>query len=254
MQEITLLEMLKSGVHFGHQKKYWHPKMKPYIHTNRAGLYIIDLEKTEVKLKEALEYIKKVVSQNSKILFVSTKRQAHDIVKKTALEVGMPYATDKWIGGTLTNFDNIKKLVNRLKDLRKKKEKGELEKYTKREQLKMDEEMEYLELSVGGIQDMEKMPAALFIIDMKKEKTAVREATKMNIPIIAMCDTNVNPELADYPIPSNDDATKSIKLIVGAIQSAIKDGQDEKTSSTKVSSSTNIKADKSEDKSAKIDK
>ena len=159
--------------------------------------------------------------------------------------MGMPYATDRWIGGTLTNFDIIKKLVSRLKDLRKQKEKGELDKYTKREQLKMTEEIEYLELSVGGIQDMEKLPAALFIIDLKKEKTAVREATKMNIPIIAMCDTNVNPELADYPIPSNDDATKSIKLIVGAIQSAIKDGQDEKSSSTKVS------ADKSKDKKSK---
>jgi len=251
MQEITLLEMLKSGVHFGHQQKYWHPKMKPYIHTNRAGLYIIDLEKTEEKLKEALEYIKKVVSQNNKILFISTKRQAHDIVKKTAIGVGMPYATDRWIGGTLTNCDNIKKLVSRLKDLRKKKEKGELDKYTKREQLKMTEEIDYLELSVGGIQDMEKMPAAVFIIDMKKEKTAVREAIKMNIPIIAMCDTNVNPELADYPIPANDDATKSIKLIVGAIQSAIKDGQDEKSTSTNVSSSTKVSEDKSADKRRK---
>ncbi len=227
MQEITLLEMLKSGVHFGHQQKYWHPKMKPYIHTNRAGLYIIDLEKTAIKLKEALEFVRKISSQNGKILFVSTKRQAQAIVKKVVNEIGMPYATDKWIGGTLTNFDNIKKLVNRLKDLRQKKEKGELEKYTKREQLKMDEEMEYLELSVGGIQDLDKLPAALFVIDMKKEKTAVREAIKMKVPIVAMCDTNVNPELADYPIPANDDATKSIKLIVGAIQDAIMTGRSE---------------------------
>lgn len=233
MQEITLLEMLKSGVHFGHQQKYWHPKMKPYIHTNRAGLYIIDLEKTEQKLKEALEFLKKIVAKNGKILFVSTKRQAHDIVKKAATTNGMPYATDRWIGGTLTNFDNIKKLVTRLKELKKNKEKGELEKYTKLEQLKLTEEIEYLDLSVGGIQDMEKLPAALFIIDMKKEKTAVREAIKMNIPIIAMCDTNVNPELAEYPIPANDDATKSIKLIVGAIQSAIKDGQDEQNKAKK---------------------
>lgn len=231
MREITLLEMLKSGVHFGHQQKYWHPKMKPYIHTNRAGLYIIDLEKTDQKLKEALEFVKKVVTKNGKILFISTKRQAHAIVQKAAMEIKMPYATDRWIGGTLTNFDNIKKLVNRLKDLRKKKESGELEKYTKREQLKMDEEMEYLELSVGGIQDMEKMPEAVFIIDMKKEKTAVRESRKMGIPIVAICDTNVNPDLADYPIPANDDATKSIKLIMGAFTEAVKEGQEEQNKS-----------------------
>jgi len=229
MKEITLLEMLKSGVHFGHQQKYWHPKMKPYIHTNRAGLYIINLEKTDEKLKEALEYIKDVTAKNGKILFVSTKRQAHTIVRKLAEEVGMPYATERWIGGTLTNFDNIKKLVKRLKELRENKEKGELEKYTKREQMKMDEEMEYLELSVGGIQDMEKLPEALFIIDMKKEKTAVREARKMNIPIIAMCDTNVNPELADYPIPANDDATKSINLIMGAVKEAVEEGKQEQS-------------------------
>ncbi|XOU95020.1 MAG: 30S ribosomal protein S2 [Candidatus Kerfeldbacteria bacterium] len=224
MKEITLLEMLKSGVHFGHQQRYWHPKMKPYIHTNRAGLYIIDLEKTDQKLKEATAFVKKIASENGKILFVSTKRQAQSIIKEAAQEVKMPFITERWIGGILTNFDIIKKLSLRLKYLRKQVDAGELDKYTKREKLKFTEEIEELTVLVGGIEDMDKKPQALFVIDIKKEKTAIREATNQKIPIIAMVDTNVNPELVDYPIPANDDATKSIKLIVSVIKDAIIEG------------------------------
>lgn len=233
MKEISLLEMLKSGVHFGHQKKFWHPKMKPYIYTSRGGLCIIDLEQTQEKLKEALEFVEKIVGQNGKILFVSTKRQAQVIVRKAAENLGMPFMTERWIGGTLTNFEVISKLVKRLKDLRSKKEKGELEKYTKREQLRFTEEIDTLQKNVGGIEGLEKLPQAMFVVDIKKEKTAIREAKNKKIPIIAMVDTNVNPELVDYPIPSNDDATKSIKLIVGVIEDAIKNAPVAKTEAPK---------------------
>ena len=232
MTEVSLMEMLKNGVHFGHQTKYWHPKMKPYIHTNRGGLYIIDLEKTADKLKQACDFLSKTVASGGKVLFISTKQQAQPIIKAAAKEVKMPYITDRWIGGTLTNFNNITKLVRRLKDLRKKRDEGELEKYTKLERLKFNEEIEYLEKLVGGIENLEKLPQALFIVDIKKEKTAVREARNKKIPIVAMADTNVNPELVDYPIPANDDATKSIKFIVKTIIESIKHAPEKKEKQT----------------------
>ena len=221
MKEIPLLDMLKSGVHFGHQKRRWHPKMKPYIHTSRSGIYIIDLEKTAEKLKEACDFISETVSTGGKILFVATKRQAQTIVQEAAREAGMLFVTERWIGGTLTNFENISKLIRRLKDLRSKKQKGELDKYTKREQLQFTEEIEYLEKLVGGIEQMEKLPQALFVVDVRKEKTAVREARKKKIPVIAMVDTNCNPDLIDYPIPANDDAIKAIKIIISAVLDSI---------------------------------
>ncbi len=229
MKEIQLLDMLKSGVHFGHQKCRWHPKMKPYIYTSRSGIYIIDLEKTAEKLREACDFISTTVSHGGKILFVATKRQAQPIVQKAAREAGMLFVTERWIGGTLTNFENISKLIRRLKDLRSKKQKGELDKYTKREQLQFTEEIEYLEKLVGGIQEMEKLPQALFVVDVRKEKTAIREARKKKIPIIAMVDTNCNPDLIDYPIPANDDATKSIKIIVSAVFDSITTTEVKKT-------------------------
>jgi len=224
----SLVKQGKNGVHFGHQTKYWHPKMKPYIHTNRGGLYIIDLEKTAEKLKQATDFISKTVGSGGKMLMVSTKQQAQPIIKAAAKEVNMPFVTDRWIGGTLTNFKNITKLVRRLKDLRAKKEKGELEKYTKLERLKFSEEIENLEKLVGGIESLEKLPQAMFVIDIKKEKTAVREARNQKIPIVAIVDTNVNPELVDYPIPANDDATKSIKFIVQAIKESVKNASQKK--------------------------
>lgn len=221
MQDISLLEMLKSGVHFGHQKRRWHPKMKPYIYTIRGGVQIIDLEKTADKLQAAGDFISKTVSQGGKILFVATKRQAQALIKKCAQETKMPYVVERWLGGTLTNFDNISKLVHHLKDLRKKKEQGELSKYTKREQMQFNKEIENLEKIVGGIEAMGQLPQALFLVDIKKEKTALREARKKKIPIIALVDTNCNPELADFPIPANDDATKSIEFIANTITEAI---------------------------------
>ncbi|MFA6553801.1 MAG: 30S ribosomal protein S2 [Patescibacteria group bacterium] len=221
MTEYSLQEMLKKGVHFGHQKKGWHPKMAQYIYTTRGGVHILDLEKTAQKLTEAADFARSIVSRGGKILFVSTKRQAQAIVRAAAADVHMPFATVSWIGGTLTNFDHIIMQVHLLKDLRQKRAKGELTKYTKREQLQFDEQIASLEKTVGGIETLESLPQAMFIVDLKKEKTALREAQKKKIPVIAMVDTNCNPEQVDYPIPCNDDATKSIEYIVGAIASAI---------------------------------
>ncbi|MFH0805057.1 MAG: 30S ribosomal protein S2 [Patescibacteria group bacterium] len=225
MQDISLQDMLKAGVHFGHQQKYRHPKMRPYIHTNRGGLYIVDLEQTAIKLREACEFLSHLASQGGRVLFVGTKRQARSIVKEAAVAAGMPYVIERWIGGTLTNFDNIGKLGRRLKDLRVKLDQGQLDQYTKRERLQFSEEAADLEVVVGGIQDLTALPQALFVVDIKKEKTAVREAISKKIPVVAIADTNVNPELVTYPIPANDDATKSIRMITGIVAAAIAEGK-----------------------------
>lgn len=225
MHQQALLDMLKSGVHFGHQAKSWHPKMKPFIFTTRGGVHIIDLEKTAQQLEAAGNYVSDVVARGGTILFVTTKRQATPIVREAAQSVGMPAVTERWIGGTLTNFENIIGLARRLQTLRRQREAGELAKYTKREQLKKDEEIANLEKSVGGIENLEKLPDAMFIIDIKKEKTAVREARKRKIPIIALVDTNANPDFVQYAIPANDDATKSISLITTAIAQAVERGK-----------------------------
>ena len=219
-----LLTMLKSGVHFGHQKGKRHPKMEPYIFTEKSGFHIINLEKTQEKLEEALEFTKKIVSNGGTILFLGTKKQAQPIVTKYAKEVGMPYIIERWLGGTFTNFAEVSRLVKKFTELKKKKSSGQLDKYTKKEQLEFDREIEKLDKMVGGVESLSRIPDAIFVIDVKKEKTAVSEAVKKNIPIIAMCDTNVNPQKIDYVIPANDDAVKSIELITGLIAEAVKEG------------------------------
>lgn len=219
-----LLTMLKSGVHFGHQHSKRHPKMKPYIFTSKSGFHIIDLEQTQQKLKEALEFVKTIVANGGTILFLGTKRQAQGIVIKYAKQVGMPYVTVRWLGGTFTNFNEISRVIKRLTKLKKDKAEGKLEKYTKKEKLDFDREIEKLDGIVGGIETLDKVPDAIFVIDVKKEKTAVTEANKKNIPVVAMCDTNVNPDKITYCIPSNDDAVKSIDLITGLIAEAVEEG------------------------------
>ncbi len=219
-----LLTMLKSGVHFGHQLGKRHPKMEPYIFTAKNGVHIINLEKTQEKLAEALAFVQKIVANGGTILFLGTKKQAQPIIAKYAKECGMPYITERWLGGTMTNFPEISRVVRKLTDLKKKKVTGQLEKYTKKEQLDFDKEIEKLDKMVGGIEGMNKAPDAIFICDVRKEKTAVEEAVKKNIPIVAMCDTNVNPEKINYPIPANDDAIKSIELITNLVCEAIKEG------------------------------
>jgi len=229
----TIEEMLKAGMHFGHRTSKWHPKMEPFIFTQRNGVYIIDLIKSRKMLESALEFIKKFASEGKTILFVGTKMQAKKTIKNLALETGMPYVSEKWMGGCLTNFLVIKKLIKKYNDLLADKNEGKLNKYTKKERLDFDKEMEKLEIKVGGLVNMNKLPDAIFIWDIKTENTAATEAKKKNIPTIAVCDTNVNPTGINYVIPANDDATKTIRLLLNTVKEAIKEGKSNKNSELK---------------------
>jgi len=225
----TIEEMLKAGMHFGHRTSKWHPKMEPFIFTQRDGVYIIDLIKSRKMLESALEFIKKFASEGKTIMFVGTKMQAKKIIKNLGLETGMPYVSEKWMGGCLTNFLVIKKLIKKYNDLLADKDAGRLNKYTKKERLDLDKEMAKLEIKVGGLVNMNKLPDAIFIWDIKTNNTAVTEAKKKNIPIIAVCDTNVNPTGINYVIPANDDATKTIRLLLNTVKETIKEGKNDKT-------------------------
>ncbi len=228
MPEIpTMLEMLQAGVHFGHKASKWHPKMKPYIFGERSDIHIINLELTAQKLKEALDFLKKTTAAGGVVLFVGSKDQAKEIVKRHAVECGMPYVVSRWLGGTFTNFKTIKGVINKFADLKAKRASGALAKYTKKEQLNFQKEIEKLEELVGGIETLVKIPEAIFVVDVKVEETAVREARKKKVPIVALCDTNANPEEIDYPIPANDDAIKSIEMMVGLVAAAVKEGRQE---------------------------
>ena len=219
--ENLIVKMLEAGLHFGHQKAKRHPKMEPYIFTVRNGISIIDLQKTQEKLREALHFIQELVSKGEKILFLGTKKQAQEIIRKTASETQMPYVVKRWLGGTFTNFEVIQKKINRLKDLERGEAGGEWEKYTKKERLALSREKKKLQEMVGGLVTLNGFPQAIFIIDIVKEKNAVHEARKKKVPIIALVDTNGNPELIDYPIPGNDDAIRGIDLICTKITEAI---------------------------------
>lgn len=221
-----LVEMLKAGVHFGHQGSKKHPKMDPYIYTERSQINIIDLEQTALKLKEAMDYVKKIASQGGVILFIASKKQAKKIVEEAAKRCGMPYITSRWLGGTFTNFGNIVRLPKKLKDLEKKQESGEFVRYTKKEQLMFQREIIRLKEMVEGIKEMQKLPEAVYVVDIKKEKTAVAEASAKKVNIVAMTDTNTNPSKVQYPIPANDDAVKSIEIITNAVAEAIIEGKD----------------------------
>jgi small subunit ribosomal protein S2 len=221
----ALLELLKAGVHFGHRHSKWHPKMAPYIYTTKNTVHIIDLEKTAEKLKEALEFLKDLVKKDGVVLFVGLKPTVEKVVKQKAEEAKMPYAVERWIGGTLTNFSVIKKLIEKLEKLEKDKAAGEMAKYTKKEQVEFNREIARLLKMVGGIRSLKKLPEALFIVDCKKAKIAIQEARRIKIPIVALVDTNVNPEEIDWPIPANDDSVKSVRLITGLVTEAIKEGR-----------------------------
>lgn len=218
-------EMLKAGTHFGHRTNRWHPKMKQFIFGEKNGIYIIDLSKTQEQMKEALEFVQGLVKEEKSILFVGTKSQVKEPMKKMAEVTSMPYIVGKWLGGYLTNFVVVKKSVKKYVDLLERKKTGKLEKYTKKEQLDFDREIKKLEIRVSGLVNLNKLPDALFVWDIKEEETAINEAIKKNIPIIAICDTNVNPELVNYPIPANDDSTKTIKLILETVKEAILDAR-----------------------------
>ena len=219
--------MLKAGLHFGHRTSKWHPKMAPYIYGSRNGVHIIDLIKTEDNLNKALVYMKKLTAEGKMILFVGTKDQVKKPLKAMATEINMPFVNEKWLGGLLTNFSIIKKLIKKYVDLRDKKKAGKLVKYTKKEQLEFDREINKLEDRVGGLANLTRTPDAIFIWDIKTEKTALAEAMKKKIPVIALCDTNVNPDGIKYVIPANDDATKGIKLILNTIKNAILESKNE---------------------------
>jgi small subunit ribosomal protein S2 len=218
-------ELLESGVHFGHQTKRWNPKMKKYIFDERNNIYVIDLQQTVQKFKEASAYLIEVVSDSGEVLLVGTKKQAKDAIEEEAKRCGMPYVNQRWLGGTLTNFTTIQKSIRKLKRLEQMKEAGEFSVLPKKEVLKLERTRERLEKLLGGIKNMNKLPDVVFIIDPKKEKIAVHEANKLEIPIIAIVDTNCDPDPIDFVIPGNDDAIRAIKLFVSRIADSVIEGQ-----------------------------
>ena len=225
MAVVSMKQLLEAGVHFGHQTRRWNPKMAPYIFTERNGIYIIDLQKTVKKLEEAYMFVRDTAANGGEILFVGTKKQAGDSVKEEADRCGMHYVNARWLGGMLTNFKTIRRRIERLAQLRKMEEDGTFELLPKKEVIKLKLEIEKLEKFIGGIKNMSQLPAALFVVDPKKEKMAVSEARKLGIPIVAIVDTNCDPDEVDYVIPGNDDAIRAVKLIAGAMANAVMEGK-----------------------------
>lgn len=224
MAKKSVKELLEAGVHFGHLTRKWNPNMAPYIFMEKNGIHIIDLHKTAVKLEEASNALEKMASSGRKILFVATKKQAKDIVSRYASEINMPYITERWPGGMLTNFVTIRKAVKKMNAIDKMKKDGTFESLSKKERLQVERQRAKLERDLGSISDMTRLPSALFIVDIVNEHIAVKEAQKLNIPIFAIVDTNSDPREATFPIPANDDATKSIEIIVETVASSIKEG------------------------------
>jgi len=210
---INMKQLLEAGVHFGHQTRRWNPKMKPYIFGSRNGIHIIDLQKTVNLFASAYDFIVQTVADGYSVLFVGTKKQAHDSIVEEAERCGMFYVVNRWLGGTLTNFQTIRRSVSRLKELESMIQDGTISRYTKKEALKMEKELVKLEKNLGGIKDMDELPGAVFIVDPKKEHIAVREVRKLGIPLVAIADTNCDPDDIDYIIPGNDDAIRAIRLI-----------------------------------------
>jgi small subunit ribosomal protein S2 len=228
MARTTYQDLLDAGVHFGHLTRKWDPKMSQYIFMERNGIHIIDLNKTLTKVEEAASAIKQIVKSGRKVLFVATKKQAKDIVADYAKSVNMPFVTERWLGGMLTNFATVRKSIKKMSNIDKLTKDGTYSNLSKKERLMIQRERVKLETLLGGIADLNRLPAALFLIDVKKEHIAVSEALKLNIPTFAMVDTNSDPSNIDFPIPANDDATKSISLITGFIIKAIEEGLDER--------------------------
>ena len=226
MAVVSMKQLLEAGVHFGHQTRRWNPKMAPYIFTERNGIYIIDLQKTVRKLEEAYNFVKELAADGKNILFVGTKKQAQESVKEEAVRAGAYYVNARWLGGMLTNFTTIRTRIQRLAQLRKMEEDGTFELLPKKEVTKLQLEIEKLEKYLGGIKDMKSYPGALFIVDPRKERIAVSEARKLNIPIVAIVDTNCDPDEIDYIIPGNDDAIRAVKLIASAIADAVIEGRE----------------------------
>ncbi len=218
-------QLLESGVHFGHQKKRWNPKMKQFIFGERSGIYIIDLEKTEECINKARDFLIDLAAKGEMVLFVGTKKQAQEVILQESNRCGMYYVTERWPGGLLTNFATIKKSINRLRDIEQMKEDGTFLKLTKKEVSRLEKEMAKLNKNFSGIVKMEKMPKAVVVVDTKKEETAVKEANRLGIPVVGLIDTNSNPDYVQYPVPGNDDATKSIRSVVSVLADAVIEGR-----------------------------
>jgi small subunit ribosomal protein S2 len=239
MKPISLQDLLETGAHFGHQVNRWNPKMQPYIYTARDGVHVFDLTKTKEGLEVAGQFLKEIAARSGLILWLGTKRQAQAIVKEAAVALGNPHITQRWIGGLLTNFNQVHKSIDRMQDLKAKKAAGELSHYTKKEQLLIDRQVLKLERFFGGLTDLVKLPEAIIVIDTHREDTAVREANRLGIPVVGIIDTNADPDMVTYGIPANDDAVKSIEFVVKYLGEAVAEGQAE---AKKVSESAEVKS------------
>ena len=236
MAVISMKQLLEAGVHFGHQTRRWNPKMAKYIFTERNGIYIIDLQKTVKKIDEAYAFLRSVAEEGKNVLFVGTKKQAQEAIKEESLRANMYFVNERWLGGMMTNFQTIQKRITRLKELEAMEADGTFDVLTKKEVQVLRHEMEKLERYLGGIKDMNKVPGALFIVDPRKERIAVAEARKLNIPIVALVDTNCDPDEIDYVIPGNDDAIRAVKLLTGRMADAVlegRQGQEDEAADTK---------------------
>ncbi|MBN1157880.1 MAG: 30S ribosomal protein S2 [Bacteroidales bacterium] len=251
MQKISVQQLLDAGVHFGHLKRKWNPAMAPYIFMEKEGIHIIDLQKSVVKLETAAAALKQIAKSGRKILFVATKKQAKEIVADMVKKVNMPYVTERWPGGMLTNFPTIRKAVKKMSSIDRMATDGTYDNLSKREKLQIARQRAKLEKNLGSIADLTRLPAAMFIVDITKEYIAVREARRLNIPIFAMVDTNSDPNLADFPIPANDDASKSIALIIDFVCKAIQEGLDERKFERE--KETDVEAAKTRKKAKKAD-
>lgn len=225
MAVVSMKQLLEAGVHFGHQTRRWNPKMARYIFTERNGIYIIDLQKTVKKLDEAYNFVREISEDGGMLLFVGTKKQAQESVREEAERCGMPFVNARWLGGMLTNFRTIRRRIDRMEQIKKMREDGTFDLLPKKEVIKLELELEKLEKFLGGVKNMDRLPKALFIVDPRKERIAVAEARKLNIPIVAIVDTNCDPDEIDYVIPGNDDAIRAVRLISGAMADAILEGR-----------------------------
>jgi small subunit ribosomal protein S2 len=226
---VSMRELLEAGVHFGHQTRRWNPKMRRYIFTERGGIYIIDLQQTLDLVEQAHSFVRNVAERGGSVLFVGTKKQSQDSIAEEAERVGMPYVNHRWLGGLLTNWRTISERLDRMQELRRLRDEGQLELLPAKERMTMTAELEKLETNLGGVDDMKRLPDAIFVVDLKKEQLAIREARRLNLPVVALVDTNCDPDDADYVIPGNDDAIRSCSLIIRAIANGIEAGKQKVT-------------------------
>ena len=238
MSVVTMRELLEAGVHFGHQTRRWNPKMRRYIFTERGGIYIIDLQQTLSLVEEAHAFVRNVAERGGSVLFVGTKKQSQDSIEEEAERVGMPYVSHRWLGGLLTNWRTISERLERMHELRRLRDEGQLELLPAKERMTMAAELEKLETNLGGVDDMKRLPDAIFVVDLKKEQLAIREARRLGLPVVALVDTNCDPDDADYVIPGNDDAIRSCSLIIRAIANGIEAGK-QKVTATELTAPTN---------------